>query len=156
MTADGLSDDDIRLILTQARTVALIGASNKPERPSYQVMAALLAQGYEVYPVNPGLAGQSIHGRSVAASLAGLTEPIDIVDIFRAADHVEPVVSDAIAARSRLGIACVWMQLGIVNLKAASAAAGAGIVTVMDRCPKIELNRLSIPNRGSSLSHGTG
>ena len=137
--ADGLSDDEVRTILKSTTRVAVVGASNKPDRPSYGVMAALIAQGYAVIPVNPGLAGQQIHGRDVAASLeeAG---PLDMVDVFRAPEAVGPVVDEAV----RLGAKTIWMQLGIVNQEAAETARAAGLAVVMDRCPKIELPRLSL------------
>jgi predicted CoA-binding protein len=131
-----MNNDDIPTILRETRRIAVVGASNKPERPSYGVMGALIAHGYEVVPVNPGLAGQQIHGRAVVASLAD-AGPLDMVDIFRASDAVAPVVDEAI----RLGAKTVWMQLGIVTEEAAGKARGAGLKVVMDRCPKIELAR---------------
>lgn len=145
MSADGLSDDEVRDILVTTRRVAVVGASNRPERPSYGVLGALIAHGYDVQPVNPGLAGQAIHGRPVVASLdaAGV---LDMVDVFRAADSVGPVVNDAI----RLGARVVWMQLGVVNEAAAASARAAGLRVVMDRCPKIEFARLRIRPKGAS------
>ncbi len=137
MATDGLNDADIRAILANTRRIAVVGASNKPERASYGVMAALLARGYEVTPVNPGLAGQAIHGRPVVASLAD-AGTLDMIDVFRASDSVGPVVDEAI----RLGARTIWMQLGVVNEAAAEAARAAGLKVVMDRCPKIEFARL--------------
>lgn len=133
------SDDEIRTILTRYRRVALVGASAKPERPSHGVMGFLLRHGFKVTPVNPGLAGQAVHGQMAVATLddAG---PLEIVDIFRAADQVGPVVEDAI----RLGAKVVWMQLGVVNREAAAAARAAGLTVVMDRCPAIEWPRLGL------------
>ncbi len=143
--ADGLNDADIREILSATRRIAVVGASNRPERASYGVMAALLSRGYEVTPVNPGLAGQAIHGRSVVASLAE-AGTLDMVDVFRASDSVGPVVDEAI----RLGAKTVWMQLGVINEAAAAAARQAGLRVVMDRCPKIEFARLgTAPARGA-------
>ncbi len=137
MTVDGLDDGDIRSILTRTKRVAVVGASNKPERASYGVMAALLARGYDVTPVNPGLAGQVIHGRTAVASLAE-AGALDMVDVFRASDSVGPVVDEAV----RLGAKTIWMQLGVVNEAAAAAGRAAGLAVVMDRCPKIEFARL--------------
>ncbi len=137
MTVDGLGDGDIRAILSDTRRIAVVGASNKPERASYGVMAALLARGYDVTPVNPGLAGQAIHGRAVVSSLAEAGE-LDMVDVFRAPDAVRPVVDEAI----RLGARTIWMQWGVVDEAAAAAGRAAGLRVVMDRCPKIEFSRL--------------
>jgi predicted CoA-binding protein len=137
--ATAATDADIRAVLTQYRRVALVGASAKPQRPSNGVMGFLLRHGFVVTPVNPGLAGETIHGQTVVASLdeAG---PLEIVDVFRASDQVGPVVADAI----RLGARVVWMQLGVVNREAAAAARAAGIMVVMDRCPAIEWPRLGL------------
>ena len=136
---DGLGDEDVRAVLAATRRIAVVGASNRPERGSYGVMAALLARGYAVVPVNPGLAGQSIHGCTVVAGLADAA-PLDMVDVFRASDAVGPVVDEAV----QLGARTVWMQLGVVNQAAADAARRAGLVVVMDRCPRIEFARLGI------------
>jgi predicted CoA-binding protein len=139
MSIDGLSDAAIREILQTTRRIALVGASGRPERPSYNVMAFLLHHGFEVTPVNPGLSGQAIQGRPVVATLAE-AGPLDMVDIFRAADQVGPVVAEAI----RSGAKTVWMQLGVVNQAAAEAARAMGLVAVMDRCPAIEWPRLGL------------
>jgi predicted CoA-binding protein len=139
MAHDNLTDDEVRTILKATTRIAVVGASNKPDRPSYGVIGALVAAGYEVVPVNPGLAGQQIHGRTVAASLAD-AGALDMVDIFRAPDAVAPVVDEAV----RLGARTIWMQLGIVNQDAAEVARAAGLQVVMDRCPKIELPRLGL------------
>jgi len=132
-------DDEIFRILTETRRIALVGASNKPARPSYGVMRFLLEHGYEVTPVNPGLAGQEILGRLVVGTLeeAG---PLDMVDLFRNSAEVEAPVAEAI----RLGAKSIWMQLGVVNEAAAEAARAAGLAVVMDRCPAIEIPRLGI------------
>jgi uncharacterized protein len=137
MSTDGQSDDTIRSILENTRRIALVGASAKPDRPSYGVMSFLLGRGYDVVPVNPGLAGQTIHGRMVVGGL-GEAAPLEMVDIFRASDQVGPVVEEAI----RRGARVIWMQLGVVNQPAAEAARAAGITVVMDRCPVIETARL--------------
>jgi uncharacterized protein len=142
MTADGLNDDDIRAILKTARTFAVIGASANAERPSYGVVGFLNASGYTVHPVNPGLAGQAIHGRTVYAALANVPAPVDVVDVFRASDAALDAVRHAIAEKDRLGIKVVWMQLGVVNDVARREALAAGLMVVMDRCPKIEATRL--------------
>jgi predicted CoA-binding protein len=134
-----MTDDDIATVLTQTRRIAVVGASNKPDRPSYGVMRFLLDQGYNVVPVNPGLAGQSIHGQPVAATLAEAA-PLDMVDLFRNAAEVEAPVQEAI----RLGAKTIWMQLGVVNEAAARAARNAGLNVVMDRCPAIEIPRLGL------------
>ncbi len=133
------SDDEIRDILTRYRRVALVGASAKPERPSHGVMGFLLRHGFAVTPVNPGLPGQAIHGQTVVATLDEAA-PLEIVDIFRASEHVGPVVADAI----RLGAKVIWMQLGVVDREAAAAARAAGLAVVMDRCPAIEWPRLGL------------
>ena len=136
------TDADIRAVLTQYTRVALVGASAKPERPSHGVMGFLIRHGFDVTPVNPGLAGQTIHGQTVVGSLDEAA-PLEIVDIFRASEQVGPVVADAI----RLGARVVWMQLGVVNREAADAARAAGITVVMDRCPAIEWPRLGLRRR---------
>ena len=132
--------NDIRDILTTTRRIALVGASDKPERAAHHVMAFLVARGFDVTGVNPGLAGRTLHGRPVVATLdeAG---PLDMVDVFRAPDQVGPVVADAIRLRART----VWMQLGVINPAAAEAAQAAGLRVVMDRCPLIEWRRLQLP-----------
>ena len=137
-----VSDDTIRDVLANTRRIALVGASNKPARPSHGVMRFLLAQGYEVIPVNPGLAGQEILGQRVVASLdeAG---PLDMVDLFRNSAEVEVPVADAI----RLGAKTIWMQLGVINEAAAATARGAGLTVIMNRCPAIEGPRLGIGRR---------
>ncbi len=142
MSIDGLSDDDIRAILSRVKTFAVIGASEKPERPSNYVMRFLMDEGYIAKPVNPGLAGKTIHDQPVYATLADVPPPVDVVDVFRASDAVMGVVRDAIAAKERLGISVIWMQLGVINEEAAREARAADITVVMDRCPKIEIPRL--------------
>jgi predicted CoA-binding protein len=139
---DGLDDDTIRDILTTCRRIAMVGASANPDRPSFSVMAFLLARGHDVTPINPGLAGQTLQGRLVAATLAEAA-PLEMVDIFRAPDAVAPVVDAAIAAGAKV----VWMQLGVVNEPAAARARAAGLQAVMDRCPVIEARRLGLNPR---------
>jgi predicted CoA-binding protein len=144
---DGNSDDAIREILTTTRRVALVGASAKPWRASHEVMRFLLGRGYEVTPVNPGLAGQAIHGRTVVGSLAE-AGPLDMVDVFRASAHVGALVDRVI----ELGARTIWMQLGVIDVAAAEKARAAGIRVVMDRCPVIEDRRLG-PFRADSVHH---
>ncbi|MFZ4541015.1 MAG: CoA-binding protein [Rickettsiales bacterium] len=120
------------------RTIALIGASNKPERPSYGVMKFLLTKGYTVYPVNPGLHGQEILGRPVFVSLADCPAPVDMVDIFRNTADAAGVIDEAILLRHALDIRTIWCQLGVLPLDAAARAKEAGLVVVIDHCPAIE------------------
>ena len=132
--------DEIRDILTSTRRIAVVGASNKPERAGNYVLAFLAARGFDVTGVNPGLAGQTLHGRPVVGSLDDAA-PLDMIDVFRRSEEVGPIVQDAI----RLGARTVWMQLGVINHEAADAARAAGIRVVMDRCPLIEWRRLGLP-----------
>ena len=135
------SDDDIRQLLTTARTIALVGASDRPDRPSNYVMKFLQDQGYRVIPVNPQITGEHVHGEYVWRELAQIGEPIDIVDIFRRPAAAGEAVDDAIA----VGAKAVWMQIGVINEEAAERAEAAGLKVVMDRCPKIDIPRLGIP-----------
>lgn len=134
-------DKDIATLLRRTRTIALVGASAKPDRASFRVMRRLLDHGYRVIPVNPGLAGQQILGQEVVASLADIDAPVDLVDIFRNSEAAGAVVDEAIAA----GAGAVWMQLGVVNEAAAARAKEAGLKVVMNRCPAIEIPRLNVP-----------
>lgn len=139
-----LTDDaDIAQLLQDTRTIALVGASDRPERAAYEVMGVLLAHGYRVVPVNPQLAGQQVHGQTVVASLADVGGPIDMVDVFRRSEFVGEVVDEAIAAKA----GAVWTQLGVIDTEAAARAEAAGLTVVMDRCPKIELRRLGVARR---------
>jgi uncharacterized protein len=137
------TDDAIREILTNVRTIAMVGASANPDRPSHGVMRFLLDQGYHVIPVNPGLAGQQIHGQTVVARLADVAEPVDMVEVFRRSEDVPAVAEDAIAIHAKV----LWTQLGVVNETAAQAARAAGLSVVMDHCPAIEIPRLGLSKR---------
>jgi hypothetical protein len=134
------SDAEIKTLLEGARTIALVGASDRPNRPSYGVMATLQRHGYRVIPVNPQITGEHVHGEFVFRDLAQLGDPIDIVDIFRRPDAAGEAVDEAIA----IGAKAVWMQLGVVNHAAAARAEAAGLKVVMDRCPAIEIPRLGV------------
>jgi uncharacterized protein len=137
------TDSDIARLLETVQTIALVGASDRPERAAHEVMGVLLAHGYRVIPVNPQLAGQSIHSQKVVATLADIAEPIDMVDVFRRSEYVGEVVDAAIAA----GAKSVWTQLGVSDHAAAARAEAAGLQVVMDRCPKIELRRLGLKTK---------
>ena len=132
-------DADIRDILTSVKTIAVVGWSPKPDRPSHGVAAFLKRRGYRVIPVNPGQAGQEALGERVVASLeeAG---PVDMVDIFRRSEEAGAVADEAV----RLGAKVVWMQLGVVDQAAAARARDAGVTVVMDRCPAVEIPRLGL------------
>jgi predicted CoA-binding protein len=132
-------DREIRDILTSVKTIALVGWSPKPDRPSHRVAAFLHRQGYRVIPVNPGQAGQEALGERVVASLAE-AGPVDMVDIFRRSDEAGAVVDQAIA----VGAKVVWMQLDVIDEAAADRARAAGLQVVMDRCPAIEIPRLGL------------
>jgi predicted CoA-binding protein len=139
MSADGQTDDAIRAVFAATRRIALVGASAKPWRDSHHVMKFLLDCGFDVTPVNPLLAGQTIHGRTVVARLADAA-PLEMVDVFRNASHVGELVDRAMA----LGAKSIWMQLGVVHTAAAERARAAGVAVFMDRCPVIEDRRLGL------------
>ena len=139
-------DEEIAELLTSARTIAMVGASDKPDRASNGVMKFLQDHGYRVFPVNPTITGERIHGEYVWRDLDQIGGPIDIVDIFRNSEDAGAAVDEAIAA----GAKAVWMQLGVVNREAAERAEAAGLKVVMNRCPKIEIARLGLPKVGES------
>ncbi|RZF63384.1 CoA-binding protein [Sphingomonas populi] len=133
-------DAGIKALLEETRTIALVGASDRPNRPSYGVMKVLQDHGYRVIPVNPQITGEHIHGEFVFRDLDQLGDPIDLVDIFRNSAAAGEAVDDAI----RIGAKAVWMQLGVVNEAAAARAEAAGLKVVMDRCPEIDIPRLGV------------
>jgi predicted CoA-binding protein len=133
------TDAELRAILTGVKTIALVGWSPKPDRPSHRVAAFLKARGYRVIPVNPGQAGLEALGETVVASLAE-AGPVDMVDIFRRSEEAGAVADEAV----RTGARVVWMQLGVVDEAAAARARAAGLQVVMDRCPAIEIPRLGL------------
>lgn len=137
-----MDDEDARIreLLLGTRRIAVVGASDRPTRPSHGVFAFLLARGYAAEPVNPVLAGREIHGRRVLASLAEAA-PLDMVDVFRRSSEAGAVMDEAV----RLGARSVWLQLGVVDEAAAARARAAGVAVVMDRCPVIEWRRLGLP-----------
>lgn len=133
-------DEDIKALLEGARTIAVVGASDRPDRPSYRVMRTLQEHGYRVLPVNPMITGEHVHGEYVWRELSQLGDPIDIVDIFRRSDQAGEAVDQAIA----VGAKAVWMQLGVRDDAAAARAEAAGLQVVMDRCPAIDIPRLGV------------
>jgi predicted CoA-binding protein len=137
------SDDLIKRILRSVKTIAMVGASGNDMRPSYFAMMYLLAKGYVIHPINPSLAGKKILGQTVYASLRDVPAPVDMVDIFRAADAAPGIVKEALGEKDRLGVKVIWMQLGVTSEKAAKLAEEAGLTVIMDRCPKIEHGRFS-------------
>jgi predicted CoA-binding protein len=136
-------EDLIKSILRSTKTIAMVGASGNEMRPSYFAMKYLLDKGFLIHPINPGMAGKEILGRTVYASLKDVPTPVDMVDIFRDSKAALGIVDEALAEKDRLGIKVIWMQLGIINEEAAAKAAEAGLTVIMDRCPKIEYGRLS-------------
>jgi len=139
-------DEDIAELLKNARTIAMLGASDRPDRASYGVMKFLQDWGYRVIPVNPQITGEHVHGEFIWRELAQIGVPIDIVDIFRRPEAAGEAVDQAIF----VGAKAVWMQLGVINHDAAARAEAAGLEVVMDRCPKIEIMRLGLPAVGES------
>ncbi len=133
-------DEEIDDLLHSARTIAVVGASDRPGRASYGVMKFAQDRGYRTIPVNPRITGEHVHGEYVWRELAQIGEPIDIVDIFRKSEDVGPAVDEAIA----VGAKAVWMQLGIANADAAARAEAAGLKVVEDKCLKIEIARADI------------
>src|SRR5262245_55559264 len=134
MNHDNYDDNYIRGILNTVKTIAMVGASEKENRPSYFAFKYLLERGYNMIPVNPGQAGHEMLGRKIYAKLADIPEPIDMVDILRASPHALPIVQEALALKPRPSV--IWMQLGVRNDEAAKLAEDNGLKVVMNRCPK--------------------
>jgi predicted CoA-binding protein len=141
MNHDSYDDNYIRGILNTVKTIAMVGASAKDNRPSYFAFKYLMERGYNMIPINPGLAGKDLLGRRIYARLADVPEPIDMVDVFRAAKAALPIVEEALTLNPKPRI--IWMQLGVRNDEAAALAEANGMKVVMNRCPKIEYGRLS-------------
>ena len=141
MNHDAYSDSYIRGILNTVKTIAMVGASEKDNRPSYFAFKYLLERGYHMIPVNPGHAGETMLGQKIYARLSDIPEPIDMVDIFRASKHALAIVQEALLLKPRALV--IWMQLGVRNDEAAALAEANGMKVVMNRCPKIEYGRLS-------------
>jgi len=141
MNHDAYPDSYIRGILNSVKTIAMVGISPKDNRPSYFAFKYLMERGYRMIPVNPGQAGKTILGQKVYARLSDIPERVDMVDIFRASEHVLPVVKEAVTLQPKPQI--IWMQLMVRNDEAAKLAEDAGFKVVMNRCPKIEYGRLS-------------
>lgn len=139
---DHYSAEELREVLGSVKTIALLGASPKPDRPSFGVMRFLLSKGYTVYPVNPGQAGKEILGQTVHATMADIPGTIDMVDVFRAPEYLGEVVSEALALPHRPKV--IWGQLSVRDDEAVKPAQEAGIKVVMDRCPAIEIPRLGL------------
>jgi hypothetical protein len=140
MNHDSYPDTYLRDILTSVKTIAVVGASPRPHRPSHGVMRFLQRYGYRAIPVNPFAAGSTIHGERVYASLAEIPDEVDMVDVFRRSDAAGGAVDEAIAAGAKI----VWMQLGVRDDDAAARAEAKGLRVVMDRCPAIEIPRLGL------------
>jgi predicted CoA-binding protein len=134
------TDGAIASILKDTRTIAVIGAGTDRFKPVYGVISFLISRGYDVYPVNPTAAGETVHGKTILADISEIPVPIDMVDCFRRSEFIPPVVDRAI----EVGAKSVWMQLGVINEEAATKAREAGLLVVMDRCPVIEWNRLGL------------
>ncbi|SPF78295.1 CoA-binding protein [Pseudoprimorskyibacter insulae] len=134
------SDDHLKTILTRTKTVAVVGVSLNPVRPSYYVARYLGLKGYKVIPVNPGHAGKLLFGQTVRASLSDIDTPVDMVDIFRRSEAVPPIVEEALEVFPNLKT--IWMQIGVEHAEAAAKAEARGVDVIMNRCPKIEYQRL--------------
>jgi predicted CoA-binding protein len=139
-----ISDALLRSIFATVRTVAAVGVSTNPVRPSFYVARYLALKGFRVLPVNPAYPGESLFGEPIRASLSDIPDDtrVDMVDIFRRSDQVLPVVEEAIRVLAPRGLKVVWMQIGVINPEAAALAESAGLTVIMDRCPKIEYQRL--------------
>ena len=134
------SDQDLRAVLTRTKTVAVVGVSANPVRPSYFVARYLSLKGFTVFPVNPAYAGQQLFGQTVVATLSDLDAPIDMVDIFRRSEAVPEIVDETL--RTLPAVRTIWMQIGVTHAQAAEKARDQGLTVIQDRCPKIEYQRL--------------
>ncbi len=134
------TDDHLRMILKRTKRVAVVGVSTNPVRPSYYVARYLGLKGFKVVPINPGHAGKELFGQRVLSSLAEIEGPVDMVDIFRRSEHVPEIVDQALEHLP--GLQTIWMQIGVTHEQAAAKARAAGVDVIMDRCPKIEYQRL--------------
>jgi predicted CoA-binding protein len=141
MNHDTYDDSYIRGILNTVKTIAMVGASAKDNRPSYFAFKYLLERGYNMIPINPGLAGKELLGKKIYGKLSDVPEPIDMVDIFRASSYAVPIVQEALTLNPKPRV--IWMQLTVRNDEAAALAEANGMKVVMNRCPKIEYGRLS-------------
>jgi predicted CoA-binding protein len=134
------TDEQLKRILTSVKTIAVVGVSTNPIRPSYYVARYLGLKGFKVIPVNPMNAGETLFGQTIRANLSEITERVDMVDIFRRSDQVPPIVDEALEALP--GLKVIWMQIGVENAEAAAKAEARGIEVIQNRCPKIEYQRL--------------
>ncbi|MGR3615340.1 MAG: CoA-binding protein [Paracoccaceae bacterium] len=134
------SDEYLKTILTRTKTMAVVGVSMNPVRPSYYVARYLSQKGYKVIPVNAGHSGKTLFGQTVRASLSDIDEPIDMVDIFRRPDAVPAIVDEALEVLD--GLQTIWMQIGVEHPEAAAKAEARGIDVIQNRCPKIKYQRL--------------
>jgi uncharacterized protein len=141
MNHDSYPDSYVRGILNTVKTIAMVGASAKENRPSYFAFKYLLERGYRMIPINPGQAGKDILGQKIYARLTDIPEPVDMVDIFRASSYALPIVQEALTLKPLPQV--IWMQLGVRSDEAAALAEANGMKVVMNRCPKIEYGRLS-------------
>jgi len=141
MNHDVYADDYVRGILNTVKTIAMVGASEKQNRPSYFAFKYLLERGYHMIPVNPGQAGKTLLGQKIYERLADIPEPVDMVDVFRSSQYALPIVQEALLLNPRPRV--LWMQLGVRSDDAAALAEANGLKVVMNRCPKIEYGRLS-------------
>jgi predicted CoA-binding protein len=141
MNHDVYPDNYIRGILNTVKTIAMVGASEKQNRPSYFAFKYLLERGYRMIPINPGLAGKMLLGQKIYARLTDIPESMDMVDIFRSSRHALPIVEEALSLKPRPQV--IWMQLGVRSDEAAALAEANGLKVIMNRCPKIEYGRLS-------------
>jgi len=135
-----LEDRKVIDTLKKVKTIALIGASSKPERDSYKVMAFLMNEGYQVFPINPLLAGTTILGQKVYGCLGDVPIPIDMLDVFRQSKYLYNIVVEA----KQANIFCIWTQLGVTEVKAELLALESGITMIINRCPAIEIPRLKL------------